>query len=152
MERKQRTRYRVAIGGLVTALVFTMAGFAISEASIPAPGGVVKACYKKNGTLRVIDSAAACKAGKETAIQWNQAGAKGATGAQGATGATGATGVVATTSTKGIVGTIPASLSYVWVGPTAEITVAPGQRLTGPGVAILGVSSGSTIFVFGLCT
>jgi hypothetical protein len=80
-----------------------MTGLAISSASIPAPGGVVKACYKKNGNLRVVDSAASCKAGKETAIQWNQTGS-GATGPKGDTGATGPQGPAGPAGAKGDTG------------------------------------------------
>jgi hypothetical protein len=114
-KRRKLSRERLAVFGLLIALVFTMAGFAISSASIPAPGGVVKACYKKNGNLRVIDSSASCKAGKETAIQWNQSGGSGTTGATGAQGpagpigATGAQGPAGATGAQGPAGTTGAT-------------------------------------------
>jgi Collagen triple helix repeat (20 copies) len=61
-------------------------------ATIPGSDGVIKACYaKRDGALRVIDSAASCKAG-ETALTWNQKGLKGDTGAQGPRGYAGQTG------------------------------------------------------------
>jgi hypothetical protein len=123
VERKRRfSGERLAVFGVLIALVFTLTGFAISSASIPAPGGVVKACYKKNGNLRVVDSAAACKAGKETAIQWNQ---NGGTGAQGPVGPAGATGATGATGAQGPVGPAGATGAQGPEGPTGA-TGAPG--------------------------
>ena len=79
MEAKTKRGRWVALG-LVVGLVVAWGGFSIAEAVIPAPGGVIKGCYKKNGNLRVIDSAASCKPVKETAIQWNQTGPAGPPG------------------------------------------------------------------------
>jgi hypothetical protein len=84
MEAKQRRGRWLALG-LVIGLIVAWGGFTVADAVIPAPGGVIKACYKKNGNLRVIDSAASCKPGKETAINWNQTGPRGATGPAGST-------------------------------------------------------------------
>jgi hypothetical protein len=54
MERKERTKYRIAIFGLLTALIFTLTGFAISAAEISLPDGTVQACYRpNNGKLRL---------------------------------------------------------------------------------------------------
>src|SRR5919206_4952743 len=55
-------------------------------ATIPGSDGVIKACYaKRDGALRVIDSAASCKAGEST-LTWNQKGPKGDPGPQGPRG------------------------------------------------------------------
>jgi hypothetical protein len=146
------TRERVVIVGLVAALVFTLAGFGIAAAVIPAPGGVIKSCYvKKTGKLRVLDSAAACKA-SETALSWNQAGTPGATGAKGATGATGATGITTTQAFGGAIGTIPPlAATFVFAGPTATFAMTTGQRLTGSASGVLGTTSGTAYFDFSLC-
>jgi hypothetical protein len=79
MESKQKCGRWIALG-LVVGLVLAWGGFTVADAVIPSQGGVIKGCYKKNGNLRVIDSSASCKAGKETAIQWNQTGAAGQSG------------------------------------------------------------------------
>ena len=171
-----RKRERVVIFGLLVALVFTLAGFGIAAATIPAPGGVVKGCYAtKTGALRVIDSAAACKS-TEAGLSWNQTGPKGATGATGAkgatglTGATGATGapgstgadgatgvqgpsgVVETASFDGPVGYIPTSFDYRFAGPTQFLDVTAGQRITASISAVLATTSATGAgFHFGLC-
>jgi hypothetical protein len=65
MERKERTKYRIAIVGLLAIIVSMMAGFAISAAVVDAGNGATNACYNtKNGKLRA--AVTACKAGKET--------------------------------------------------------------------------------------
>lgn len=70
-------RHAVAFGALFVAL----GGGAI--AAIPDSGGVIHACYKSNGDLRVVDSSSGktCKA-NETALDWNQRGPKGEPGPQ----------------------------------------------------------------------
>jgi hypothetical protein len=142
------TRERIVIVGLTAALVFTLAGFGIAAAVIPASGGVVKACFvTKTGKLRVLDSAAACKK-NETAISWNQAGAAGTPGAPGAPGAT---GIVTTKAFSGPIGTVPiGSIVFSFVGPTASFTTTAGQRLTGSASAVLGAAS-TVSFDFSLC-
>jgi hypothetical protein len=66
MECSERTRYRAAIFGLLTALIFTLTGFAISAAVVDAGNGATNVCYNtKNGKLRT--AVTPCKAGKETA-------------------------------------------------------------------------------------
>ena len=61
-------------------------------ATIPGGDGVIKGCYaKKDGALRVIDSAASCRAGEST-LTWNQKGPKGDRGPQGPRGYDGQTG------------------------------------------------------------
>jgi collagen type I/II/III/V/XI/XXIV/XXVII alpha len=70
-------------------------------------------------------------------------GATGAAGAAGATGATGATGVVATAAFSGLVSSLAANAAnWVFAGPTATLTVAPGQRLTGAATAVLALNAG----------
>lgn len=100
-------------------------GFA--QASIPAPGGTIHACYRTNtgllqppiGTVRIIDNSnSSCGAG-ETSITWSQTGPQGPVGATGATGATGAQG------SQGIPGSVGPSGLTGATGPTGP-TGAPG--------------------------
>lgn len=92
------------IGGVGAGVIVGLAGLTVVSASIPAPGGTVKGCYRNtNGNLRTIDSAASCPSGW-TALNWNQtgpAGPQGVPGAQGATGATGAAGAPGATGPQG---------------------------------------------------
>src|SRR5438270_4133409 len=57
-------------------------GGGITYAAIPGPAGVINACYKSSGVLRVIDSAKSCGA-RETAISWSQVGPQGPPGSGG---------------------------------------------------------------------
>jgi hypothetical protein len=75
---------RVSPSMVVALLALVIAIGGVAVASIPGPGGVIKGCYNNTtGTLRVIDSAAACDTRVETALSWNQTGPKGAQGAPG---------------------------------------------------------------------
>ena len=71
------------------AAALAVGGFAFG--AIPGNDGVIHACYKDNGNLRVIDPSAAkkdqanCK-NDETALDWNQQGAQGEQGIQGPVG------------------------------------------------------------------
>jgi hypothetical protein len=102
----------LAVGGVVAL------GTGVAFGSIPNAGGVIHACYKENGQLRVIDtysSSPGCK-NQETALDWNKqgpegpigatgpAGSKGDTGAQGPKGDTGATGATGAQGPKGDTG------------------------------------------------
>jgi hypothetical protein len=75
----------------------------VAYASIPDSGGVIHACMLKNiGTIRLIDPAFGqkCNATFETAVDWNQKGARGPTGPSG-TGARGPTGPKGDAGTNG---------------------------------------------------
>jgi hypothetical protein len=79
---------------LAIGVAAVLVGGGAALATIPGSDGVIKGCYaKKDGTLRVIDSAttAQCKP-TENALTWNQKGPKGDTGAQGPRGYEGQTG------------------------------------------------------------
>ena len=75
----------------VVAVLIAMGG--VAYASIPAPGGVIRACYvDATGALSVIDSQVrACPTGS-TLLTWSQTGPAGQDGATGPTGATGPAG------------------------------------------------------------
>jgi hypothetical protein len=73
--RRNRRVVAVVSAGAGIAL---LGGITVAQASIPAAGGVIKACYNsQNGLTRIIDSSAAC-AKTEKAISWNQTGPRGA--------------------------------------------------------------------------
>jgi hypothetical protein len=68
-----------AMAVALAALGIALGGVAF--ATIPDSNGTIHACYeKKSGHLRVVESAADCRA-KETAISWNQEGRPGPPGA-----------------------------------------------------------------------
>jgi hypothetical protein len=89
----------------------------LAVASIPGPGGRIKACARKTaprkGVLRVIDSAARCRKTERT-LTWNQAapnGSPGAPGAQGGQGAQGAQGIQGVQGQTGAEG--PSEVEYL---------------------------------------
>jgi hypothetical protein len=130
--KQQRVRW-VALGAVV-GLALTAGGIGVASAVIPAPGGVVKACYKKNGNLRVLDSAATCKAGKETAISWNQ------------TGPRGPSGVALTQSFGGhIANVVSGGSGYVFLGNPTSVMLPSQQTVLGSGSASLGTSGASAV-------
>src|SRR6476659_9367354 len=93
------------VGGLVTGLAATGIVM-IVQAAIPDPNGVIHACYRSNGNLRLVDKST-CVAG-ETAISWNQGGAQGApgeAGLQGSQGIPGPQGAAGPSGTEGPQGT-----------------------------------------------
>lgn len=66
---------------ILSVILITGLSTAIVRASIPDNNGVIHGCYSnRDGTLRVIDTDAGgtCTAGKEAALNWNQAGPSGA--------------------------------------------------------------------------
>jgi hypothetical protein len=71
-------------------------------ASIPDPSGVVHACYKSNGTIRLIDTGAGetCVS-NEKALDWSQTGIQGPTGPQGLQGTQGPQGATGPTGPTG---------------------------------------------------
>jgi hypothetical protein len=70
---------RIGLGVLLVVAVAVAAG-GIAYAAIPDSNGVIDGCYaKKDGALRVIDTAAGatCDTKKENAIHWDQTGQTG---------------------------------------------------------------------------
>jgi hypothetical protein len=94
---------------VVGVVVAVAAAGGSAYASIPAPDGVIRACYQTSGAtgaLRAIDSGEQCKA-NEKELSWNQRGPKGdigPAGPQGATGAQGPRGEVGPAGPQGIAG------------------------------------------------
>ena len=87
-------------GKLIAVAVACVAIAAIGATYALAEGGstsTLNACVKKDGSLRLVQAAGACKA-DETAVQWNMQGPqgdRGATGAQGPKGDQGQPGAPA---------------------------------------------------------
>ena len=92
--------------GLIVSLAIVVV--AVVQAAIPDPSGVIHACYRANGNLRLVDKSSCTSS--ETALTWNQtgpqgpAGAPGPTGAPGPQGATGPQGQPGPPSPAGIAG------------------------------------------------
>lgn len=108
--------------GSILGSALVLAG--TSVASIPDANGVLHACYKDDGDLRLIDDAlAACKA-KETPISWSQAGPTGPPGRAGPAGSAGPTGPQGPQGPEGPAGASGVSGYEVVFGD--EATVAPG--------------------------
>lgn len=149
-----RARF-LALAALLTVLLSTL-----TAASVPAPNGVINACYDTSkGALRVADpttgSPPACGS-KETPLSWNQAGPAGATGAPGSqgpagpagaqgpaglTGAPGPQGSQGATGPAGSAGTVTVRPSAFvgFPGGTSDAITArclPGERATGGGYII----------------
>jgi hypothetical protein len=74
-------------GGLLLLLLVLGVGAAYAFTD----NGVIHACVKDNGQVRIVKSASECK-GQETHIQWNIVGQRGPKGDQGAPGPKGDTG------------------------------------------------------------
>jgi hypothetical protein len=92
------------VGGLVAGLAATGIVM-IVQAAIPDPNGVIHACYRSNGNLRLVDKSS-CTA-NETAISWNQTGPAGPPGdaaPQGTPGPQGAPGTQGHPGPQGVAG------------------------------------------------
>lgn len=91
---------------LVSLTIATVAisGFAVATVlDIPNSNGVIHSCYKSNGDLKVVESAAACK-NNETHLTWNQTGVAGPVGPQGPTGPQGLQGATGAQGAQGLTG------------------------------------------------
>jgi hypothetical protein len=71
------------VGGLAAGLA-TAGVVAMVRAAIPDASGVIHACYRSNGSLRLVDKSTC--AANETALIWNQNGPPGVVGPEGAPG------------------------------------------------------------------
>jgi hypothetical protein len=63
---------------------------AVVQAAIPDPSGVIHACYRANGNLRLVDKSNCTSS--EIALTWNQTGPQGPAGTPGPQGAPGPQG------------------------------------------------------------
>ena len=97
----------------------------IAWATIPAPNGVITACYQKNnGQLRVVEAGESCNA-SELALRWNQTGPQGVQGPSGPTGARGVPGRDGAAGANGATGPKGATGERGPVGPTGAAGEAP---------------------------
>lgn len=69
---------------VVASAAFAVALGGVTYAAIPAPDGTIHTCHDGRGSLRVIDSDAACGQG-ETALNFSQTGPQGPAGSPGQT-------------------------------------------------------------------
>jgi hypothetical protein len=70
-EQQTIRRQRLAILGLLIALVFTLVGFSVAQAVVDNTDGTANACYRTtNGKLRVATTP--CRAGREVATTLNR--------------------------------------------------------------------------------
>ena len=86
-------------GGLLLFLLFLGVGIAYAHTN----GGVINACVKDNGQVRIVDKASDCKR-EEAYIYWNIVGPQGPKGDTGATGARGPAGLTGATGLQGAQG------------------------------------------------
>ncbi len=92
------------VGGLVAGLAVTGIVM-IVQAAIPDPSGVIHACYRPNGNLRLVDKSSCVS--NETAISWSQSGPQGPqgeAGPQGTPGPQGAPGPQGPPGPQGVAG------------------------------------------------
>jgi hypothetical protein len=92
------------VGGLIAGLLVTGIVM-IVQAAIPDPSGMIHACYRPNGNLRLVDKSSCT--GNETAISWSQAGPQGpqgGAGPQGAPGPQGSPGLQGPPGPQGVAG------------------------------------------------
>jgi hypothetical protein len=154
---------------LALVAVLALVGAGIAYAAIPDSSGVIHGCYStKNGSLRVIDSAAKCANG-EVALNWNQQGPKGDTGATGPQGPKGDTGPAGPQGPQGPQGVVAANGSYLGhipsplpttafnsiavVGDLVRVTLNPGDRVLVNVSAVFGTKQplGATGLDLGIC-
>ena len=114
------------VGGLVAGLVVVVV--AAVRAAIPDPSGVIHACYRANGNLRLVDKSGCTSA--ETALTWNQTGPAGTPGPQGVPGPQGQPGPASTAGYE-IVNThetlpLNGSIEVTATCPTGKRVIAGG--------------------------
>jgi hypothetical protein len=86
-------------GGILLFLLVLVVGTAYADTN----GGVINACVKDNGQVRIVNQASDCK-NQETYIYWNIVGPQGPKGDTGATGLQGAQGLQGPKGDKGDTG------------------------------------------------
>jgi hypothetical protein len=124
-----------------TAIVATgVAGAGLAWASIPDQSGVIHACTKDTGDVRIVDpTVTKCKT-NETALQWNETGPQGPQGAPGPKGDPGPTGPAGPGGGTGLWGSVSVSSGLLtrqgpdvlsaWSDPASgEVTVVVDRDL-----------------------
>ena len=138
MRRIIRHRPSPAMVVALIALLVALAGVAV--ASIPGPGGVIKACYSKStGSLRALDSNKSCSRKHERTLSWNQRGPQGLRGLQGTQGDRGSSGAPGATTVVVRYATNTDSAAET------DVSCDPGEVATGGGGQVpLGASLGGS--------
>jgi hypothetical protein len=93
-----KTKYLIG-GGLLVLLLFLGVGIAYADTN----GGVIHACVKDNGQVRIVNQASDCK-NQETHIRWNIVGPQGPRGDIGAIGPAGPVGATGPQGAQGLQG------------------------------------------------
>jgi hypothetical protein len=98
MSRHSYKRWWI-VGPIVSSAIVVVA---VVQAAIPDPSGVIHACYRANGNLRLVDKSNCTSS--ETALTWNQTGPQGPAGAPGPQGAPGPHGQPGAPGPAGLAG------------------------------------------------
>jgi hypothetical protein len=127
----------------------TIAAIAITQASIPAPNGVISGCYvKSGGSLRVIDSNGKCSA-NETSLNFNQTGPQGPIGPMGPIGPQGPAGPIGPQGIQGPAGPIgPAGPQGVQGVAGSVGPAGPAGPQGTPGISRATFASESALYTF----
>jgi hypothetical protein len=130
MSRLSRKSWWVV--GLVASLAIVVV--AVVQAAIPDPSGVIHACYRANGNLRLVDKSSCTSA--ETSLTWNQTGPQGPAGAPGPQGVPGPQGQPGSPSPVGVAGyEIISTHETLPLNGSIEVTATcpTGKRVIGGG-------------------
>jgi hypothetical protein len=110
----------------------------VAYASIPGPGGIINACFSKNGgALHVIDSTSTCGS-NEISLNWNQIGPAGPAGPAGPQGTPGAQGPAGPQGTPGAQGPAGAQGATGAQGPQGPAGAQGATGAQGPAGTALG--------------
>ena len=131
MEKVQRRWVAPAVVAIMAAAIGS------AQATIPDSNGVVHACYKNNGAIRVVNSAANCKA-NETALTWSRTGPQGVPGPAGATGPSGLSGYEVINNVQN---------GALQVGGNVDLvaTCSAGKKVLGGGYVVPSVSDSAPL-------
>jgi hypothetical protein len=111
----------------IVAAIVAVAGAAaaVANAAIPDASGVIRACYKNSGDLRVIDEGEACK-NNETLLTWGQTGPAGPQGPRGDQGPVGPQGPQGEPGPASNNSAAMATTDYAEVPQDAAVTLRAG--------------------------
>jgi hypothetical protein len=127
-----KLRRRLTYGNVMATVAVFIALGGVAVASIPGPGGVIKACYSKStGTLRVIDSKKSCSKKRERTLRWNQQGVRGLQGIPGAQGIQGSQGIQGPNGATNVVIRFPSV--FTTGNSVIQCSASGGERAVGGG-------------------
>ena len=117
--------------GLAGLAALASATVIAGAAASPAGGGVIVACQKPGGVLRVVDDADECRE-NEKVVRWNKRGPAGPAGPEGPAGPTGPAGSAGPAGSDGAVGPAGPQGPAGAAGPTGPQGPAGAQGPAGP--------------------